>query len=84
MNKSETLLAIALIIAGISLLLSFYSFYTIKSFESRIAGMENEVMEVKRITKRMEPMVSQYEWIEELMPRLNQFVQTLPPTEEEE
>jgi len=78
MSISEKLVIVALAIALIALGLSIYTAYSIFQINKKITEMDETLTEREPIIEKFIPLLPQFETLNELLPRMKQFLIGLP------
>lgn len=78
MPTSDKLLVIALIIALISLGLSIFTTYSVLQNNKKIAEIDETVTEMEPVMEKFQPLLPQFETLNKFLPRMKQFLQSLP------
>lgn len=77
MEKTKTLLISALIIGGVALLFSLYSYF---SLNKKIANMESVVVEAESAIEKITPLMPHMEVLLQKLPQLEKLLLSVPPT----
>lgn len=79
-NRLHTILLWAsVVLAVIAIAFAIYEYTTVKVLEKKVIYMESEVSKVTPMLKKWDPLMENFETFKNLLPRLNQLLQAVPP-----